>query len=173
MFPNSKIVNKYRCGPRKNTHMLPGAVAKQITSDLKEELLLTRWCGLAADGSSDKDDKFLPVLVRQVDKDSGVIATSLLHMPNINSGSTVQQMYDVCNEVREAFSLGWGNCITHSYGNTNSMIGQRNSLLQKIRSAQGDRKIFDVRCPCHKAHLCARKQAKEFSVNVEDFVIDM
>ena len=63
--------------------MLTGAVAKQINSDLKEELLLTRWYGLAIDGSSDKDDKFSPVLVRQVDKDSRLTVTSLLDIPNI------------------------------------------------------------------------------------------
>ena len=80
--------------------MLTGAVAKQITSDLKKELLLTRWYGLATDGTSDEDDKFLPILVRYIDKDSGLIATSLLDMPNINSGSTAQQMNDVFNEGR-------------------------------------------------------------------------
>ena len=37
----------------KTTHRLTGAVAKQITSKLKEKLMLTRWCGLATDGSSD------------------------------------------------------------------------------------------------------------------------
>ena len=42
MFPDSKIVNKYRCGRTKKTHILTGAIAKQIISDLKEELLLTR-----------------------------------------------------------------------------------------------------------------------------------
>ena len=83
--------------------MLTRAVTKQITSDLKEEHLLTRWYGLAADGSSDEDDKHLPVLVRHVDKDSGLIVTSLLDMPNINRGSAAHQMYDVCNEVQEAF----------------------------------------------------------------------
>ena len=105
MFPDSKIVDKYRCGYTKTTHMLTGAVAKQITSDLKEVLLLTRWYGLATDGTSNEHDKFLPVLARYVDKDSGLIAISLLDMPNINSGSTAQQMYDACNKVREAFSL--------------------------------------------------------------------
>ena len=39
----------------KLTHMLTGAVAKQITSDLKEELLLTCWYGIAADGTSDEE----------------------------------------------------------------------------------------------------------------------
>ena len=65
-------------------------------------------------------------------------------------------MYD----IREAFSLDWDNCVTYASDNTYSMIGQRNSLLQKIRSAQGDQKIFDVGCPCHLAHLCAGKRAK-------------
>ena len=96
MFPDSKIVNKYRCARTKTTHMLTGEVAKQITSDLKEELLLTLWYELATDGTSDEDDKFLPVSLRHFDKDSGLIATSLLDMPNINSGSTAQQMYEVC-----------------------------------------------------------------------------
>ena len=84
MFPDSKVVNKYRCGRTKTTQMLAGAVSKQITSDLKEELLLTPWYGLATDGSSDADDKLLPVSV----KDSELIATSLLDIPNINSRST-------------------------------------------------------------------------------------
>ena len=53
------------------------------------------------------------------------------------------------------------------------MVGARNSLLQKIKSSQGEQKIFDVGCPCHLAHLCAGKGAKELSVNVEDFIIDI
>ena len=49
--------------------MLTGAVAKQITSDLKEELLLAHWYELATDGNSDEDDEFLLLLVRHVHKD--------------------------------------------------------------------------------------------------------
>ena len=77
----------------------------------------------------------------------------------------------MCNEVKEVFLLDCDNCVTYSSDNTSSMIGQHNSLLQKIRSVQGDQKIFDVGCPYHLAHLCAGKGAKEHSVNVEDFVI--
>ena len=99
MFPDPKIVNKYRCGRTKATHMLTRAVAKQVTRNLKKELLLNRWYGLPTDGTSDGDDKCLPVIVRHVDKDSGLIAT-LLDMPNINSGSTAQQRNDVCNEEK-------------------------------------------------------------------------
>ena len=77
--------------------MLTGAVAKQITSDLKEELLLTLWYGLATDGTSDVDYIFLHVFVGYADNDSGLIATPLLDMQNISCGSTAQKMYDACN----------------------------------------------------------------------------
>ena len=45
--------------------MVIGAAAKQTTSNLEEELLLTRWYRLATDGSSDEDDQFVPILVDQ------------------------------------------------------------------------------------------------------------
>ena len=75
MFPDSQIVKKYRRFHTKTTH----------TNNPIEELLLTRWYGLATDGSSDEDDTFLFGLVRHVDKDSGLIVTPLPQMPSINS----------------------------------------------------------------------------------------
>ena len=111
IFPNSKIVNKFQRCCTNTTNMLTGAVANQITSDLKEELLLTCQHEIATGGSRDEDDKFLLVLVRHVDKDSAMIVISLLDMLNTNSGSTAQQIYDVCNEVREAFPLDQHNWV--------------------------------------------------------------
>ena len=64
-------------------------------------------------------------------------------MPNISSGTTAHQMYDPCNDLREAFLLYWDNYVVYS-DNTSSLIGQRNSLLQRIRNAQGDQKIFVI-----------------------------
>ena len=105
-----------------------------------------------------------------MDKDSGLIAASLLDIPNINSGSTAQQIYDV---YKETFSLDWDNCVTYSSDNTNSMIGQRNSLLQEIQGVECDQKTFAVGCLCHLGHLSAGKGDNKLSVNVENFVIDI
>ena len=82
-------------------------------------------------------------------------------------------MYNMCNEVRKAFSLDWDNCVTYSSDNRNPMIGKLNSLFQNIQIAPGDQKIFDVGCPGHLAHACAAKGAKELAVNVKDFVIEI
>ena len=136
IFRYFKIENKNRCGRTKTTHMLPGAIANQVTGDLKEELLLTRWYGLATYTTSNENGKCLPVIVRYVDKDSGLIATSLLDMQNINSNSKAQKMYDVCSKVKEVFSLDWDYYVTYSSDNTNSRIGKRYSLLHKLRSVR-------------------------------------
>ena len=96
-----------------------------------------------------------------------------LDMPNSNSCSTAQQMYGMCNELREAFSLDWDNCVTYSSDNTNPMVGQLNSLFQNIQIAQGSQKIFDVGWPSHLTHVCAEKGAKELAVTVKDFVIEI
>ena len=159
MFLDSKIANKNKSGRTKTTHMLTGAISKQTTDDLEEELSMT-WYGIAADGSSDENDKYLPILIRHVGKTSGLIETSLLDIPNINSGSAVQQMFNVCNEVIENFSLDWNKCVTYSSDNTNSMVGHKNSLLKKIKDSQAEQKVFDVVCPCRLAHICAAKGAR-------------
>ena len=92
------------------TYMLTGAVAKQITGHLKE-LLLTCWYELGTDRTSDEDDKFWPIFVRYVAKYSGLIATSLLDMPNISSSLTAQQMYDLCNQMGNLVEKKVGKCI--------------------------------------------------------------
>ena len=65
----------------------------------------------------------MPVLLRYIDRESGLTATSLLDMPNINSSSTAQQIHDACNKVRETFSLDPDNRVTYSSGNENYMVG--------------------------------------------------
>ena len=104
-------------------------------------------------------------------KNTGLIETSLLDISNINDGSIVQQMFNVCNEVIENSSLDWNKCVTYSSDNTNSMVRCQNSLLNKIKDSQAEQKVFDVGCPCDLAHICDGKEARQFSVNIEDFVI--
>ena len=101
---------------------------------------------------------FCKILVRHIEKVPRLIETSLLDMPNINSGSTPQQMYDVCNEVVKGnFSLSWDNCVSDSFDNTNSMVEAHESLLKKMKDSQDNQKIFHVET--HLAHLCAEKRS--------------
>ena len=66
MFPDSKIAKKYPCNPTKTTCILSEAVAKESLYDLKSTFSssdLYKCFGFATDGSSDKNDKFLSILI--------------------------------------------------------------------------------------------------------------
>ena len=81
-------------------------------------------------------------------------------------------MINTINNAIKSVKLSWDYCMTYSSDNTNSMVGKKNSLLNKIKNNQQcGQSIFDVGCPCHLAHLCAEKGAKELSPNLEDMII--
>ena len=90
---------------------------------------------------------FCKILVRHIETVSRLIGTSLLDMPNINCGSTAEQMYDACKEVvKDNFSLSWDICVSNSnsFDNTNSMVEAHESLLRKMKDSQGNQKVFHV-----------------------------
>ena len=91
-----KVVNKYKTDQAKTTHMLTGAVSKQSIDDLREELSMI-WYWIATDESSNEGDKHLPIFIWHNGKTAALIKISLLHITNMNSGSTVQQMFNACN----------------------------------------------------------------------------
>ena len=175
MFPDSKIAQKYACGRTKTTHILSGAVAKESVGNLKallNEPSLNKWFGIATDGSSDENDKFLPILIRNFAED-GFVTTSLVDMPDIDKGSDAKAMFETCTSSLKKASLTWDSCCTYSSDNTSSMVGKNKSLLKMIKDSQQIQKVFDVGCPCHLAHLSAQKGAKKLSMQVDDFIIDL
>ena len=93
-------------------------------------------------------------------------------MLNINVASDIQTMFNTIDNAIKSAKLSWDYCMTYSSSNTSSMVWEKNSLLTKIKNPQqcGQSK-FDVGCPCHLAHLCAEKGAKELSLNLEDMII--
>ena len=153
MFPDSKIANKYKNGRIKTSNMLIESISNQTANDLKEIMSMT-WHGIVTDGRSDGNDKYLSILIGHVEKNSGLLEISLLGIPNVSSGSTAQQMFNVCNEVIENFSLDWNKYVTYSQDNSNSMAGSYNRLLKKIKDSQTKEKVFDVGCPFNVAHIC-------------------
>ena len=176
MFPDSKIAPKYHCGRTKTTHIINGAIAPELKSQVKAMIDESPWFCLATDASSDECDKYLPVLIRHQNPTTGRIITSLLDMPAISKGDAAS-LFTTCDAVIQEADLSWKHCVAYSSDNASVMIGRHNSLLSKIRDAQKDagavQSVFDVGCPCHLCHLCAQKGAKALSVKVENVIIDL
>ena len=156
--------SKIKCKRAKTTHVLTGAVAKDNIEELSKYLQPT-WYVIATDGSSDRADKYLPVLIRYEGPD-GLIQTSLLDMLDVNAGSHAQTMFNSINNAIKSAKFSWDYCVSYSSSNTNSMVGEKNNLLTKIKNAQQcGQSITDVEYPCLLAHLYAEKGAKELSLS--------
>ena len=121
--------------------MLTGVVSKQTIDDLKEELSHT-WYGIATDGCSSVVDKHLLILIQHVGKTTALIEASLLDIPNVNSGSTGQKMFNVCNEVIENFSLDWNKFLTYFSDNAIFMIGRHTACWRKLRTLRLNKKFL-------------------------------
>ena len=104
IFPDSQIASKCKCGRTMTLHILTGTVAKKVIKYIKEEIIAACSFELPTDGSSDEDDKFSPTLIRHFGKDSGFVETSLLDMPDINSCSTAEEMFETYDTVIKSFS---------------------------------------------------------------------
>ena len=141
-------------------HALTRDVAKDNIEELSKYLPSTRH-GIATDESSDETDEYLPVIVRH-EGPEGLIQTSLLNIPDKIVGSDAQTMFNTIDNSIKSAKLSWDYCITYCSDNTSSMVGKKNSLLTKIKSAQQcGQGIVDVGCTCHLTYLCAEKGAKE------------
>ena len=105
----------------------------------------------------------MPVLVRHVDKDSGLIVTSCLRCQMLNSIANVW-----CVQWSErSVSLGWDNYVTYSSDNTNSQPPSKNT-----KWARWPKKMFWLWLPLSFSTFMSRKRSQG-SVNVENFVIDI
>ena len=64
------------------------AVADNSINTIKKEVAVPKLMfSLATDGSSDKEDKFFPVLITYEDKAIGMITTAFLDMPVVNEAT--------------------------------------------------------------------------------------
>ena len=170
MFPDSKIT-KNSCGQTKTTNVLSGAVAKESFSHRKSSDLC-KWFGFATGGTSDENDKFLPMLIRHFARhfaSNGLYWTCLILTRSLNCRSCFKHS----SLMRE--SLSWETCCTYTLNNTSSMIGKNKSLLKLIKDARSQlpQKIFDVDCPCYLAHFCALKGSKALSMEIDNFGINL
>ena len=166
MFPDSKIT-KNSCGRTKTTNVLSGAVAKESFSRRKSSDLY-KWFGFATGGTSDENDKFLPMLIRHF-ASNGLYWTCLILTRSLNCRSCFKH-----SSLMRA-SLSWETCCTYTSNNTSSMTGKNKSLLKLIKDTQSQlpQKDFDVDCPCHLAHFCALKGSKALSMEIDNFGIDL
>ena len=85
--------------------------------------------------------------------------------------------YRIFESIEQCFEnddMPWQNGVCLSVDNTNSMVGNHNSVAPRF--LQKNSETFIAGCPCHLAHIAASHASDEFSnyvnVSVEDVSVD-
>ena len=76
------------------------------------------------------------------------------------SSSTAEGIFTKMNEVLEAQSITWDNCVGFGLDNTSVNMGCRNSIKTRIHAE--NEAVYIMGCPRHIVHNTAGKAAGAF-----------
>lgn len=68
-------------------------------------------------------------------------------------------------------NIPWRNMVGYASDNTNSMVGERNSVLSRLREKQP--KLIDLGCICHLENLCVVDACKILLLPIDELLIDV
>lgn len=68
-------------------------------------------------------------------------------------------------------NIPWRNMVGYASDNTNSMVGERNSVLSRLREKQP--KLIDLGCICHLENLCVVDACKKLLLPIDELLIDV
>jgi len=175
-FSDSSVAKLYQCARTKTTCILNCAVAPMLQSELVADMKHLPH-SLIVDASNDSGMyKMNPVTVRIYDASSGTVMQKFLDLC-LTSGTDAGKTKDVFDKIDFTLTtrgISWSNCIALGLDNTNTNIGQRNSI--KSRAVIKNSAIYVVGCPCHIIHNTPQKAAKAFNeetgFDVEECCVD-
>ena len=67
--------------------------------------------------------------------------------------------------------MPWKNCVAFNSDTAAVMVGNKNSVLSRIRQVQPD--IIDLGCICHQQALCVGEGVKALPLSVTDLMINV
>ena len=170
MFPDSKIAESFACARTKTTVLITHALGPSA-EDAVVSACQTQPFTILCDGGNDNfHKKYFGVMVRLwvVRRSEAVVRFLDCPVCNIATGQT---LFDALSAVLEKRFIPWENVIDFASDSASVMVGQRNSILSRIREQQPS--VFSLGCTCHLAALCAAAALKKLSVSIDGLLIDI
>ena len=135
MFPDSKIANQFACSRTKTSCILNDAMMPNlhdyIVSYMKEQPY-----SLVNDGSSDSGvDKMNPVCALIFDVNKSKQVSFKFYDMCVTRGehcSKAATLFDAIEEKLLKEGVSWENCISMRLDNTNSNVGEHNSVKSRV-----------------------------------------
>ena len=178
MFPDSKIARNFKCSRTKTTCILNEAMRPALKTELVNHMIEHPF-GLINDGSSDSGVKKMNAMcVHIFDVNRSKRVECKFYDMCVTTGEDCSKAYSLFDAINNSFisdDIGWDNAVSIGLDNTNSNMGNNNSLKSRILKKNPN--CFVAGCNCHLSHLAASKGGKAFAevsgFDVEDHQIDL
>ena len=168
-FKDSKAAKNFSCG-RTKTNAIINCIGDNIKQELVKDMSQSPF-SIMVDGSNDAGlEKMFPICVRIFDVNFNRIMTKFFDMNMLEGrdASTAEHMFtSIENQLRKN-ELSWDMVTSIGLDNTNTNIGDHNSI--KSCALERNPEIVIFGCPCHILHNAASKAADAFAT-VSDFGI--
>ena len=165
MFPDSNIAKKFASARTKTTSILNEAIMPSL-HDYVVTYMKTNPFGLVNDGSSDSGiNKIKPTcaLIFDVNNFNKVCLKFFDVCPTTGEDCCKSEsLFNAIDSALERDGISWKNCVSMGVDNTNSNVGEHNSL--KPRTLTKNPCCFIAGCCCHLAHLAAGKGGKAYTL---------
>ena len=166
MFPDSKIVKNNHCSRTKTTCILNNALAPELKGYLCD-FIKNEPYSLVNAGSNDSSVKKMNAtcaLIFDVNR-SKTVDFRFFDMCTTTGEdcSKAQTLFDAIDQALKKQEVTWGNCISLGVANTNTNVGEHNSIKLKENKS-----IFIAGCNCHLVHLAAGQRGKAYA-NISGF----
>ena len=169
MFPDSQIAQSFAAGRTKTTAIMKFAIAPRLN-------VVVKACkrspfSILCDGGNDQlDKKYFAILVRYWEDITNQVVTRFLALPVCNI-STSQALFDALALEIDSRNIPWENAVGFASDTANVMVGQRNSVLSRVKLKQPN--VFSLGCLCYLAALCAVSGLKKLPVSIDNLLIDI
>ena len=172
-FPDSQIASKYHCARTKTACILNYALAPYLKNELVAAMK-TEPYSLSVDASNDKGiSKMNPLTVRIFDVSRRLVSQKFLDLC-LTTGVDAYSIFEKIDETLQTNNIPWDNCTAFGVDNTNTNIGERNSIKSRVTAINPS--IYFVGCPCHIIHNAAQKAGDAFcelsGFDVEECCVD-
>ena len=171
MFSDSTIAKDFKCGRTKATAILK-VIAQDMWMGIASALSNSEYFSLQVDETTDMSvTQQMAIMLRFFDNSHGSVRCVFFRLESVERATADQLFLHIDKNIREENHLSYDKLIGLGTDGANVMLGQRNSVLSRLRAKQPC--IISLHCNCHIAALIANYSCKVMPNELEELTTDV
>ena len=171
MFPDSVIARGFKCSRTKAMEILK-VIAQDVRHQNVDTLRDSKFFSLQVDETTDISiTQQMAIMLRFFDNKLGRVQCFFFALESVQRATGELLFEAIDKHFQNSVRFCYDNLIGLGTDGANVMLGQRNSVLSRLRLKQAN--IVSLHCNCHIAALIANYACKVLPDNLEELTTDV